>query len=192
MFCPKCGKEIPDNSFFCSQCGFDLRNTSSLNFTSSSEEQIPLLIIWKQMLKHKIAFIVSFVIIVIATIGYISIKKYKEKKKNETEYVVSLRHLMSIVGTYQNSDIKLILDTDNRALITINLNSSRERSYRGYWQEKVENLIEINFSDSFEIYIGNKRHSYCSTLYLLNNRIWESRDAIYSRDYYASELLEKK
>ena len=26
MFCPKCGKEVPENASFCPECGCDLRN----------------------------------------------------------------------------------------------------------------------------------------------------------------------
>lgn len=54
----------------------------------------------------------------------------------------------------------------------------------------IEAAPKIN--DSFKIYIGNKECSYCSTLYLYDNRLWESVSAIRSYDYGASELLEKE
>lgn len=38
MYCYKCGKQIPDNSAFCSECGADLKNPSSERKLSESEQ----------------------------------------------------------------------------------------------------------------------------------------------------------
>ena len=148
-------------------------------------------------MKHKNAVIETAIVEKKDKDGYIAIKKKKKKKKAESELVAMIEHYAGILGTYKSTSsynpIKLYLGGDNKARITINVGKYNERSYLGYWREKAEGYpIEIDFSDSFEIYIGNKERSYCSTLYLYNNRLWESMSAIRSYDYGASELLKKE
>lgn len=197
MICKKCGKTIQDGSTFCAHCGCDLRGTAPSNHPNNTEEQIPLLLLARQIVKHKVAAIVSVIVVALGIGGYVAFKNYAEKKKVESELVAMLEHYAGILGTYKSTSsyypIKLYLGSDNKARITINVGKYNERSYLGYWREKAEDYpIEIDFSDSFEIYIGNKERSYCSTLYLFNNRLWESMSAIRSYDYSASELLEKE
>lgn len=193
MICKNCGKPIQEGSAFCANCGSDLRGNKPSSHSNNIEEQIPLLLLAKHIVKHKVAVIISAFVITIGIGGYVAIKKHQEKKQIEAALIQEISHIMSIVGTYKNYDKKLVLSSDNTATLTINLGSYKERTYKGYWREKVENYpIEIDFSDSFEIYIGNKEHSYCSTLYLYDNRLWESMSAIRSYDYRASELLEKE
>ena len=55
MFCPKCGKEIPDGSKFCSYCGEKIEQVEEVK----SEEDIPLGISTKN---RKTAFIFTFLI----------------------------------------------------------------------------------------------------------------------------------
>lgn len=31
MYCPKCGKQVPDNAAFCSECGANLKNDATSN-----------------------------------------------------------------------------------------------------------------------------------------------------------------
>lgn len=31
MFCPKCGKDLPDNSKFCKYCGSQIKNKGTLS-----------------------------------------------------------------------------------------------------------------------------------------------------------------
>ncbi len=197
MICKKCGKTVQDGSSFCAHCGCDLRENKSSNHSFHNEEQIPLLLLARQIVKHKVLVIISVIIVVIGLGGYIAIKKHVEKKKTESELVAMIEHYAGLLGTYKSTSsynpIKLYLGGDNKAKITINEGKYNERSYLGYWREKKEDYpIEIDFSDSFKIYIGNKERSYCSTLYLYNNRLWESMSAIRSYDYGASELLEKE
>lgn len=193
MICKKCGKEIPDESTFCAHCGCDLRNNLSLNRFRSSEEQVPLVLLINKIVKHKIAAIVSLVIVALAIGGYIGVKKYQEKKQFEAALKKELDHIIDLVGTYKNSDITLVLSADNTALITYKKNGWSERKSRGYWREKYDGLIEIDFSQSLEdIYIGREKRYYCSTLYLVGTTLWESMNAIKSQDYGACEYLKKE
>lgn len=197
MICKKCGKTIQDGSTFCAHCGCDLRDTAPSNQSGNTEEQIPLLLLARQIAKHKVAAIVSVIVVTLGIGGYIAIKKHAEKKKAESELFAMIEHYTDIMGSYKSTSsynpIKLYLGSDNKARTTINVGKYNERTYLGYWREKAEDYpIEIDFSDSFEIYIGNKERSYCSTLYLYDNRLWESMSAIRSYDYRASELLEKE
>ena len=194
MICRKCGKEIPDESVFCAHCGCDLRKQTSSNRSHSSEDQVPLVLLINQIMKHKIAVIVSVVLVALAFGGYIAIKKHQEKKQTEAALMQELDHIMEIVGTYKNSDITLILSSDNTATISYKKDGWSERSSKGYWREKFEgSLIEIEFSKSLEdIYIGNEKRYYCSTLYLVGNTLWESMSAIRSHDYGSCEHLTKQ
>jgi hypothetical protein len=192
MICKQCGKEIPDESAFCSHCGCDLNKTPFFNHNNSSDEQIPLLILAKQIAKHKIAVIVSVIIVVLAIGGFFAIKKHQEKKAALELLESYYTHILDVTGTYISDNVELRLFADKTAVIKIKRGGSRGGGYKGYWREKFDGgLIEINFSDSFEAYIGNKEH-YCSTLYLQNNRLWESMSAIQSNDYNASDLLQKE
>lgn len=193
MICKKCGKEIPDESTFCAHCGCDLRNNLSSNRFRSSEEQVPFVLLINKIVKHKIAAIVSLVIVALAIGGYIGVKKYQEKKQFEAALKKELDHIIDLVGTYKNSDITLVLSADNTALITYKKNGWSERKSRGYWREKYDGLIEIDFSQSLEdIYIGREKRYYCSTLYLVGTTLWESMNAIKSQDYGACEYLKKE
>ena len=193
MICKKCGKEIPDESTFCAHCGCDLRKNTSSSHSRSSEDQIPLVFLINQIVKHKIAVIISVVIVALAFGGYIAIKKHQEKKEAEAALMQELDHIMGIVGTYKNSDITLVLSADNTVTIKYKKSGWSERSSRGYWREKYDGLIEIEFSKSLEdIYIGNEKRYYCSTLYLVGTTLWESMSAIKSQDYGACEYLTKE
>ncbi len=194
MNCRKCGKEIPDESVFCAHCGCDLRKEFSSNHNRSSEEQVPLVLLINQIVKHKIIFIVTVVIVALVFGGYIATKKHQEKKQAEAALMQELDHVMGIVGTYKNSDITLVLSPDNTVTITYKKGGWSERSSRGHWREKFEgSLIEIEFSKSLEdIYIGNEKRYYCSTLYLVGTTLWESLSAIKSHDYSACEQLTKQ
>ena len=194
MICRKCGKEIPDESLYCSHCGCDLRNKALSSCNYSSDEQIPLMFLIKQVVKHKIAVIITIVIVILGFGGYIAMRKFQEKKQAETAFMQEFDRIMEIVGTYKNSDITLVLSIDNTATITYNKGSLNERYRKGYWREKFEGgMIEIEFSKSLEdIYVGNEKHYYCRTLYLVGNRLWESMSAINSHDYGVSEYLTKE
>ncbi len=197
MICKKCGKEIPDESVYCAHCGYDLRGKDPSNHNTLSEEQIPLILLVKQIVKHKVAVIVSIIAIIICVCGYYAYKKHQEKVAAEAILKGMIEHYVKILGTYENTScqdpIQLTLHSDNTALFIINYDEYNERRYKGYWKEKGDNYpIEINLSRSFEGYIGNKKRYSCSTLYLYDDRLWESMDAIRSSDYGASVYLEKK
>ena len=81
MICKNCGKTIQEGSSFCAHCGCDLRDSSPSNHSNNTEEQIPLLILARQIVKHKIAVIVSAIVVAIGIGGYIAIKKKAEKKR---------------------------------------------------------------------------------------------------------------
>lgn len=165
MICRKCGKEIPDESLYCSHCGCDLRNKALSSCNYSSDEQIPLMFLIKQVVKHKIAVIITIVIVILGFGGYIAMRKFQEKKQAETAFMQEFDRIMGIVGTYKNSDITLVLSIDNTATITYNKGSLNERYRKGYWREKFEGgMIEIEFSKSLEdIYVGHEKHYYCRT-----------------------------
>lgn len=196
MKCKNCGKEIPEGSVFCAHCGCDLRKPTHSNHSKKSDEQIPLMLLINQIVKHKIAVLISVVIVGVAIGSYIKIKKHQEKKKFETALMAEIEHIFDIVGTYKNDDITLILSADNTATINYYKNGYgyNEVTRRGNWREKYNGgPIEIEFSKSLEdIYIGNEKHYYCSTLYFIDNRLWESMSAIRSQDYSASEYLSKQ
>lgn len=196
MICKRCGKTINDKSAFCSNCGCDLRDSFPSNGSHLSEEQFPLQILFRQISKHKILVIVALLLVGLSIGSYIVIKKKNEQKKAEVELLLALDHYLDIVGTYTSKSsyncIELVLTADGRAGIKVNVGRYNEKTYLGYWREKENGLpIEINFSDSFEIYIGNKRHPYCRELYLYDGRLWESMSAIRSHDYGASERMVK-
>lgn len=197
MICKKCGEIIPDESTFCFHCGCDLRKAISSNHTSSSEEQIPLMMLICQITKHKILVIVLLLVVAIGVGGYVAYTKHQEKKRAETELINEISHMVEIIGIYKSvsgyEEIELELSADNTAKLTINVGSYNEKVRRGYWKEKIEGYpIEIDFSDSFEITIGSKSRSYCRSLYFFNNRIWESMSAIRSYDYSASISMSKQ
>lgn len=194
MICRKCNKEIPDGSVFCSNCGYDLREPTSTNHSNKSEEQIPLVFLINQIVKHKIVSILSVVAIALAIGGYVAFKEHQVKKQAEAALMQELDHIMEIVGTYKNDDITLVLSADNTAQITYKKSGWNEITSKGYWKEKFDGgLIEIEFSKSLEdIYIGNEKRYYCSALYLVGTRLWESMSAIKSQDYGASEYLTKE
>ncbi|MBR4553044.1 MAG: zinc ribbon domain-containing protein [Bacteroidaceae bacterium] len=195
MICRKCGKEIPDESTFCAHCGFDLREHTPSNQNHTSEEQVPLMFLINKMVKHKVVAIVTIVALVIASGGYILLQNHLEKKKAEEALEVEIERLVDLIGTYKNDNITLKLSVDNTALITYKKDGSswNEVSCRGYWSEKYEGLIEIDFSQSLkDIYIGREKRYYCSTLYLVGNTLWESMSSIKSQDYAACEYLTKE
>lgn len=165
MKCKNCGKEIPDGSVFCAHCGCDLRKPTPINHSKKSDEQIPLMLLINQIVKHKIAVLISVVIVGVAIGSYIKIKKHQEKKKFETALMAEIEHIFDIVGTYKNDDITLILSADNTATINYYENGYgyNEVTRRGNWREKYNGgPIEIEFSKSLEdIYIGNEKHYYC-------------------------------
>ena len=160
MICKQCGKEIPDESAFCSHCGCDLKKTPLSHHNNSSNEQIPLLILAKQIAKHKIAVIIFVVVAILAIGGFVAIKKHQEKKAAIELLESYYTHILDITGTYISDNVELSLFADETAIIKIKRGGSWGGSYKGYWREKFDGgLIEINFSNSFETYIGNKEHS---------------------------------
>ena len=171
-----------------------MREPNSPNHSNKSEEQIPLVFLINQIVKHKTVSILSVVAIALAIGGYVAIKEHRVKKQAEAALMQELDHIMEIVGTYKNDDITLVLSADNTAQITYKKSGWNERTSKGYWKEKFDGgLVEIEFSKSLEdIYIGNEKRYYCSTLYLVGTRLWESMSAIKSQDYGASEYLTKE
>ena len=194
MICRKCGKEIPNESVFCANCGFDLRKTTSSNQNLNSENQVPLVILINKIAKHKIATIISVLIVALATGGYIAYKKHQEEELAKAAIMKEIDHIMGIVGTYKNSDITLVLSADNTAQITYKRGGWTKETGKGYWREKFDGgLIEIEFSKSLEdIYIGNEKRYYCRTLYLVGTTLWESLSALRSHDYGSCEQLSKE
>ena len=52
--------------------------------------------------------------------------------------------------------------------------------------------IEINFSDHFEIRVGDEDHYYCTSLYFYHNALWYTLDAIRSNDFSKCTSLTKE
>lgn len=40
MFCPKCGKDLPDNSKFCKYCGSQIKNKGTLSHVPASGREM--------------------------------------------------------------------------------------------------------------------------------------------------------
>lgn len=160
---------------------------------SNDNEQLPILVLWDAIIKHK-AIAITIVVVIIAAIGgYYGYKHYEEKKEAEALIEHSLKHLADITGTYSNSRIKLELNADNTAILTTNVGSYNEARHLGHWEEKTEDYpITIEFSDSFEASMCGKYDEYFSILYFFANTLWPSLDAIQSRDYSSGEYLSKK
>lgn len=197
MICKYCGKEIPDGSTFCSHCGNNLSKPSSLKGNRSANDQIPLVMIFNQIIKHKIAVAVFGVLAILCISGYYFYKKHQEKVLVEKAVQEIIERYKNILGTYETVgafESKTIdLYSDNTVYMVVDRGKYDERRYRGYWTEDGEGYpIEINLSDSYDGNIGSKRRYSCSTLYIHDGRLWESMSAIRSHDYGASETLQKK
>ncbi|MDI6810693.1 MAG: zinc-ribbon domain-containing protein [archaeon] len=68
MYCPKCGKENPEEARFCMHCGVDLRSRRGIsqNISASAEEETT-----KRLKKREnILYIIATVGLVIAAIGF--------------------------------------------------------------------------------------------------------------------------
>ena len=151
MFCRKCGKEVPDDIAFCDHCGFDLSKSTSPNHIHTAEEQVPLLLLINQIMKHKVIVIASLVVVALVIGGYSIYKNHQEKEKAKAALLEEISHVMEIVGTYANDDITLVLSADNTATISYKEDGWREKTGKGYWREKYEgSMIEIEFSKHSE------------------------------------------
>ena len=159
----------------------------------NGEEKLPLILIWDVIVRHwKIATVIV-VVLVLAIGGYNAYDNYKEKKEAEEYIQQSLNHLIEIVGTYKNSNTKLVLNADNTAILTTGLGSYSETQHLGHWEEKTEAYpISIEFSNMFRASICGKYDEYFSKLYFYDGSLWESIDAIQSKDYNAREYLTKE
>ena len=193
MICKKCGKEIQEGSISCPYCGCDLKSTISSNHQPSSEEQLPLVLMIKYFMRHKILVIAGLVVVVLSVGGYIAYNRYQQQKELEEAITANIKHILDIAGVYENSDKTLILHADH----TVELDYNKkvwEKSVKGYWREKFDGeLIEINLSTALEdVYIGSKKLYYCNTLYLVGTTLWEDLSAIRAKDYSSAEDLTKK
>jgi len=191
--CSKCGCELDENSKFCPNCGFErgkaIPKQDKLAHVSSTDE-IPLQIIIHKIVEHKVLSIISLVLLILLVGGYYGYKKYSKEKESQELIEGEVKHLLEISGTYKaNNGIKLELNSDGTANITTNNGGY----YVGYWREKDPDYpIEISFSDSFEIRIGNENHYYCRSLYFFQNTLWYDLDAIRSRDFEKCTYLTKE
>lgn len=193
MICKNCGKEIPEGTISCPNCGCDLKNTTSSNHKPSSEDQVPLAIMIKYFMKHKILFIIGIVVVALSIGSYVAYNKYQQQKELEEAIAEDLQHILSIVGVYENNDKTIILHADHTVEIDYN-KGTWTKSGKGYWREKFDgDLIEITLSTPLEdVYIGNKKRYYCSSLYLVGTTLWEDLSAIRAKDYSSAENLTKK
>ena len=156
-------------------------------------EKIPLLLIWNAIVRHwKIATAICTVFVLLI-VGFFAYGNYKEKRQKEEYIKQSLIHLMGIVGTYGNNNVKLVLNADNTAILTTETGSYSEKQHLGHWEEKSEGYpIRIDFSDVFSASICGEDNGYFSTLYFYDNSLWENINAIRSKDYNAREYLTKE
>lgn len=72
MFCPKCGKEIPDDALFCSSCGSKIEKSEEKVEKKKSSSPLKIIIA-----------IISFILILVALIFFII--KYNENKLNKMQ-----------------------------------------------------------------------------------------------------------
>lgn len=199
MHCNKCGKNIPEDSKFCPNCGADLnkqktRNASNMQ-NKSAKMETPLQILLHYIKKHKKISIGIAISIFAIIIGAIVTKRIIQEQKLKDEVEIVAKHLTEIVGTYKSSskynNITLVLNIDGTATLTTS--GYNESTHLGYWREKGEGCpIEIEFSNSFEITIGSKEIYYCDSLYFDGNALWQSMDAIRSNDLSCCEYMIKQ
>lgn len=189
--CPKCNQDVPVGAKFCPHCGTDIGNDVQKISPSSNEDEIPLQILVRHILKHKFVYISIFVIVILAFGGFYAYKKYEAKQLLKAEIERSVKHLTDIAGSYKGYDgLVLTLNVDGTAKLKP---SSYSSTVLGYWTEKQEGLpIEIEFSESFRITIGSDERSYCRSLYFYDNALWFNLDAIRSHDYGNCKYLSKQ
>ena len=193
MICKNCGKEIQEGSISCPYCGCDLKSTISSNHQPSSEEQVPLVLMIKYFMRHKILFIIGLVVVASSIGGYVAYNKHQQQKELEEAIAANIKHILDIAGVYENNDKTIILHADHTVEIDYN-KGTWTKSGKGYWREKFDgDLIEITLSTPLEdVYIGNKKRYYCSSLYLVGTTLWEDLSAIRAKDYSSAENLTKK
>ena len=113
MYCSQCGKEIPDNSKFCQQCGCPLSNQ---NVQQSTEKETFQAASIKNKKTHKkikswqLALIIGGIVLLILFIGLLVIgasvsSEIKETKANITPY-------LDYIGKYVPDDESLDIDDD--------------------------------------------------------------------------------
>lgn len=194
MYCKKCGKQIADDSVFCSYCGASVeqvannesdKNKEGSNVSSSKKS------------KKTIYIIASIIILVIGFFvlnGVIQKQRAdREMERMIEEIAAEVKHKYSFVGTYENNmtgsgHIKLELNGDNTAVMYLGDDKySRVRTYRGHWEESYQDILTISFTSSFDMF-GSK---YNTTVYFNDNALWESLTAIRAKDYRKAEYLSK-
>lgn len=201
MYCSKCGKYIEDDSSFCSNCGAPILKDASASNFKKGDKSI-LLYIKNKLGKRRLIALVSAIVSVFILFFCIlqcrqQIEKKRLREQMEYELAESIKHKQSIVGHYENNEtysgrIRLDLFSDNTALLIIGEKPYYDyHEYRGYWEEAY-NLIEIRFSQSFEMYINRSHDKYCSVIYMYDSRLWLSTAAIRSKDYDKSEYMKKR
>ena len=190
--CSNCGCELDESVNFCPNCGAEqckIKSKQPKQKDGTSNDEIPLQIILRKIVEHKILSIVIASLILLSIGGYYCYKKYTAKKAAKELVEREIKRLLELSGTYKASGIELNLSSDGTASITTNYG---ER-YVGYWREKAPDyLIEISFSDSFRIKIGDEYYDYCRSLYFFQNTLWYDLDAIRSRDFNKCTYLSKE
>ena len=84
MYCPKCGKEIPDNSKYCGVCGAKIEQIDSEKNVKNEENKIDINIKNKSVLKHCLPIVGVLVIAIIIIIG---VKNLFLKSSDKNAYV---------------------------------------------------------------------------------------------------------
>lgn len=159
----------------------------------SSDEELPVLIIWKSILQHKKGVIIAVLIALAAVGAYCGYSKYQSDKSAKEAVMQQMKHLTEITGTYENGNVELVLNIDNTATLVTNKGRYNEATHFGHWEEKAEDIpIEINFSDAFRADMCGESDGYFSSLYFFYNTLWPSIDAIQSKDYTKAEVLNKQ
>jgi uncharacterized membrane protein YvbJ len=62
MFCPKCGKEIPDGSKFCPYCGYQIAKVKG-------EERVQTIELTSKRLKKQLLYSVALIIVGLILVG---------------------------------------------------------------------------------------------------------------------------
>ena len=163
MYCRNCGKELPDGSHYCPNCGFSQQVTSSSNTSNDNESPSNMNNVINKIFVKKI-FIGSVVSFVFGTIGLIAIffpSVFNLEKSNIDELSMEITN---------PSDAKILYDfliKNNKKIIKLELTYTPERYLKADYTTSPNEFVpdlEYDFVGC-PSNIGTGEHNSCSINY---------------------------